>query len=111
MQLNINGKSVAIVAAAAVACSGLGLAVSQAVSSAAPQPAAVPKAGNAGTDTEKGDGAETGRDTGATATEPDHHQQQSTGYGGTDTAACCCNGRSVGCRADILRRHPVRRLR
>ncbi len=43
MQLNINGKLVAIVAAAAVACSGLGLAVSQAVSSAAPQPAAVPK--------------------------------------------------------------------
>ena len=43
MQLNINGKVAAIIAASAVACSGLGLAVSQAVSSPAPPPAAVPK--------------------------------------------------------------------
>jgi hypothetical protein len=43
MQLNINGKVAAIVAASVVACSGLGLAVSQAVSSPAPQPEAVHK--------------------------------------------------------------------
>ena len=43
MQLNINGKVAAIIAASAVACSGLGLAVSQAVSSPAPPPAAVHK--------------------------------------------------------------------
>jgi hypothetical protein len=44
MQLNINGKVAAIVAASAVACSGLGLAVSQAVSSPAPQAAPAAKA-------------------------------------------------------------------
>ena len=43
MQLNINGKVAAIVAASVVACAGLGLAVSQAASSPAPQPAAVHK--------------------------------------------------------------------
>ncbi len=43
MELNINGKLVAIVAATAVACAGLGLAVSQAVSSPAPQHVAVHK--------------------------------------------------------------------
>jgi hypothetical protein len=37
MQLNINGKIAAIVAASLVACAGLGLAVSEATSSPAPQ--------------------------------------------------------------------------
>lgn len=41
MQLSINGKVAAIVAASAVACSGLGLAVSEAVSSPGPQHAAL----------------------------------------------------------------------
>jgi len=41
MQLNINGKIAAIVAASAIALSGLGLAVAETASSPAPQPAAV----------------------------------------------------------------------
>jgi hypothetical protein len=41
MQLNINGKIAAIVAASLVACAGLGLAVSEATSSPAPQHQAI----------------------------------------------------------------------
>ena len=94
MQLNINGKVAAIVAASVVAASGLGLAASQAAELTDPAASGCSPGGNAGT--------EANADVRAATAEQDHHQQQ------PGVTECVCSSESqlrCGSVPDVRSQH------